>query len=245
MKKINKIALLLFMLLWQINIFSQFYDLPIQNQKDYKILNRKVQRAFKCSRLFSKKDTTLRLFATFRLHTTNTISKEEYADGAFLKKLTYYYREYNDKDKDHFIEPKRMVAGNFSVVSREKAVAIFDYPYGRFISDEKFYELRIKGFNGNNSYKEYCENRKNLSSIFPHSKELLKYIWDKGNLFIFQLAEKHYDTYFIINEQLEIFVFFNETGEFSNYKYNVLPIKEFIDRYWDRFSKEQGGMLTD
>jgi hypothetical protein len=241
MLKINKIALLLFMLIGQINVFPQFYDLHIQNQKDYKILNRKVQRSFKCSRLFSRKDTTLKLFVTFRLHTTGTISKEEYTDGSFLEKLTYYYRDYNDKNKDYFIEPKRMVAGNFSVVSKEKAVAIFYYPYGRFVSDKKFYELELKGSNGNNSYAEYCENRKNQSSKFPHSKELLNYIWDKGNLFIFRMEEKHYDTYFIINEQLEIFVFFKESDE----QYKVLPIKEFIDKYWDRFFKEKGGMLTD
>ena len=66
--------------------------------------------------------------------------------------------------------------------------------------------------------------------------KLRKYMWDKGKFFIFRIPEVNHDVFFIINEQLEIFVFFKESDNF----YNVLPIGEFIDKYWDRFSKEKG-----
>jgi hypothetical protein len=105
------------------------------------------------------------------------------------------------------------------------------------------YEKTLKNLYQNKSYEEYCEIRKSISIpgySSAYSNEFRNYIWNKGNLFIFQLEKKRYDTFFIINEQLEIFVFFQE----SDGHYNVLPIKEFIDKHWERFSKEYWAPLT-
>jgi len=86
--------------------------------------------------------------------------------------------------------------------------------------------------------EEFREIRKNYSNNFFGSfLELKNYMWDKGNFFIFRLYEKKYDFFFIINEQLEIFVFFSE--------HYVLPIEDFIDKHWERFSKGNGGWLMD
>ncbi len=60
-------------------------------------------------------------------------------------------------------------------------------------------------------------------------------MWDKGNFFIFRLYEKKHDVFFIINEQLEIFVFY---GSY------VFPIKEFMDKNWEQFSKAEGMWLN-
>jgi len=248
MKKINKIVLLLFMLLWQIPVFSQFNDLPIQNQNDYNVFYKKIQRKYKCSKWFSKKETTLKLLAIFKLKAITPISKEEFTDGSFLKKLGYSYRTvYNQKlihNNRDFLQRKPIPIGYFSVQSKEKSMAIFPYEYMRFMEykkfDKKYYEKELKNmFYQNKSYEEYCEIRNNytITSISKARYNALKnYIWDKGNLFIFELEMKGYgylqiDTLFIVNDQLEIFVFLKESDEY----YVVLPIKEFIEKYWDRF----------
>jgi len=247
MLKFNKIISLLLLFTLQIQVFSQFSDLPIQNQKDYNVLIKKVQRKYKCSQWFSKKDT--RLIVIFKLQAVASISKEEFIDGSFLKKLEYTYAHnykfrFRARDLHPFLKP--IPFGRIGIYSKEKTVAIFPYDFMKFVQPQKFakkyYEKILKTSYGNISYEEYCEIHESITSIFKtEQKALRNYIWDKGNLFIFQLRE--YDTYFIINEQLEIFVFFNESDE--GYRYKVLPIKEFIDKYWDRFSKEIGGMLTD
>jgi hypothetical protein len=60
------------------------------------------------------------------------------------------------------------------------------------------------------------------------------------------------NTFFIVNGQLEVFVLFNELDglckmfpkDEPDEHYKVLPIKEFIDKYWERFSKKNGSRLT-
>ena len=84
MIKINKITLLLLLLFFQMQVFSQYFDLHIQNQKDYTVLIKKIQRKYKCSQWFSKKDTALKLIAIFNLRALDSISKEEFIDGSFL-----------------------------------------------------------------------------------------------------------------------------------------------------------------
>jgi len=245
--KINKTTLLLLLLFLQIQVFSQFADLPIQNQKDYNVLNKKIQRKYKCSQWFSKKDTSLKLIAVFKLHAIASISKEEFIDGSFLKKLEYsYIPEYKHKfkDRDFRLPQKPIPVGNFRVSSKEKTVAVFSYEYMKFMEfkkiDKEYYEKFFKkSFYENKPYEEYCEIRKS-NTITSNSKAkfdaLLNYIWDKGNLFIFQLEKTRYDTYFIINEQLDIFVFFKDPNGY----YTVLTIKEFVGKYWERFSQEEG-----
>jgi len=247
MQKIIKPALLLFLLLWQFNAFSQFSDLPIQNQKDYNMLIKKIQRKYRCSKWFSKKDT--RLIPIFELRAIVPISKEEFSESTFLNKLEYVYAhsyKFKFKDRDFILPQKPIPFGNIRIFSKEKVLAIFPYQYMKFVEfkkfDKKYYEKILKEpFYENKSYEEYREIRKTLpgnsSAYFP---KLLNYIWDKGNLFIFQIKHSYYDTYFLINKQLEIFVFFCE----SDGCYNVLPIKEFIDNHWKRFSEEEGKWIT-
>jgi len=243
MFKTHKITLWLLLFFLQIQVFAQFADLPIQEYKryykgniilNYKVLERKIQRAYKHSSLFSSKDTTLKLLVYFRLYTNDPISKEEYLDGTFLKKLHYSNIRYRGKIRRWTI-PKSIVRGEIYVYSKEEVVAFFSYSYKRFISPQEFYEIHKKTINpafNINSYEEWIEYRKNSwwNNTFVN---LVNYIWDKGKLFIFQLAGIGIDTYFIINEQLEISVFFEESDE----QYNVLPIKEFVEKHWDRFSK--------
>jgi len=249
MTKINKIVSLLLLMSLQISAFSQYANLPIQNQKDYNVLIKKIQRKYKCSQWFSKKDT--RLIVIFKLQAVAPISKKEFIDGSFLKKLEYtcahnYKYRFRARDLHPFLKP--IPFGRIGIYSKEKVVAIFPYEYMKFVEfkkfDKKYYEKILKErFYQNKSYEEYCEIRKSTTStIKARSDALRNYIWDKGKLFIFQLEENQYDNYFIINEQLEIFVFFNESDE--GYSYKVLPIKEFMDKYWDRFSKKNGSRLT-
>lgn len=78
----------------------------------------------------------------------------------------------------------------------------------------------------------------------------MKHFWNQKNLFIFSGTPILIDpnTYFIVNEQSEIFVLFNEIdgpcewyrSDYPDGHYKVLPIKEFIDKYWDRFPRKMG-----
>jgi hypothetical protein len=250
--KTNKIALLLLLLFLQIPIFSQFSDLPIQNQSDYNLLNKVIQRKYKCSQWFSKKDTTLKLITIFNTQAIAPISKEEFIDGSFLKKLEYseisvYKQKLINNNRD-FHRHKPIPKGYISVHSKEKTVAVFPYEYMKFMKpkkfDKKYYEKQLKKmFYENKSYEEYCEIRNNytITNILKARSDALRnYIWDKGNIFIFQLEKKRDDIYFIINEQLDIFVFFKEFDT----QYDVLPVREFIDKHWDWFSKEEGIWLN-
>jgi hypothetical protein len=241
--KINKIAFFLLLLFLQIQIFSQFADLPIQNQKDYKLLNEEIQKVFKNSKCFSYMDTTLRLFTVFNLRTTDTITKEEYIDGSFLKKLRYYYfYDYKNRNKS-FTPPKdSIVVAYIAVYATDKHfIANFSYDYKRFFNRRKSKEydkydiILWKKLCAKS--REECEEISiyNTTSSFGFYHEWRKYMWDKGNFFIFRVPEKKHNVYFIINEQLEIFVFY------GSYEF---PIKEFMDKHWEQFSKEEGMWLN-
>jgi hypothetical protein len=260
MKKLNKIILLLFILLWKINVFSQFSDLPIQNQKGYKLLDEEIQKSFRNSKSFSYKDTSLRLFMVFNLHTIDTITKEEYTDGSFLKKLKYEY-VYDNKNKNKSYDPPKdsIVYAGITVYS-SKINSIADYPfdymfiagfsYGhmRFynskeiskIEKRKYIRGLLRGRKANLKSREelYNINRLRINSFYGSSppNEIRKYMWYKGNFFIFRMPDVKINVFFIINEQLKIFVFFNEPDKDETY--NILPLKEFIDKHWDCFSNE-------
>ena len=256
MKKINTITLLLFLLIWQINAFSQFYDLPIQNQKDYRWLDEEIQKTYKKSKSFSHKDTSLRLFMVFNLHPVNTITKEEYTDGSFLTKLRYdYVYDYKNKNKSSALPKDSIVYANITVYSSEKNfVANFSYGHMRFFNRQEmssyfkrqniklFFNYRRDKRRTSKKAPEVCYNINKLritdSWGSDTHQELRKYMWNKGNFFIFTMPEKKLDVCFIINEQLEVFVFFKEPYKYETY--NVLPIREFINKHWERFAKEDG-----
>jgi hypothetical protein len=272
MKKMQKVFLSLLMLVLQINLFSQFYDLPIQYQKDYIWFDKEIQKSFKDSKSFSHKDTSLRLFTVFYLHPIDTITKEEYTNGSFLKKLRYgYVLDYKNKNKSSVLPKDSIVYANITVYS-SKTNSLTDYLFDYvFIASFSYRHMRFFNIQETSKYikhqdvKRFLNYRRDKRRISkkPNEEfsdinrqinwlrindrwggsathqELRKYMWDKGNFFIFKVPEIKNNVLFIINEQLEIFVFFNEANEYDNYK--VLPIKEFIDKHWDCFSHKESG----
>ncbi|MCL1968351.1 MAG: hypothetical protein FWF65_02115 [Bacteroidetes bacterium] len=253
-------------MIWQINVFSQFYDLPIRNQENYKLFYEEIQKSFRNSKSFSNKDTSLRLLMVFNLHPIDTITKEEYTDGSFLKKLKYDYVYNKSKNKSFkFLKDSMVYAININVYSRKTNsnvdyfIANFSYGHMRFFNNQEksdyFKRQHIKMFlnyrrdkrRASKKPPEVCTdiNRIRLSDIWGGSDTHLKlreYVWDKGNFFIFRVPDKKLDVFFIINEQLEIFVFFNNPYEYEHEQ--ILPIKEFIDKYWDCFSNEHEFWFT-
>jgi len=238
MRIIHKTTLWLLLFFLQIQVFSQFANFPIQYFKryhnghvflNYKVFERKINRAFKLSKCFSNKDTTLRLLVIHNLYTNDFITKKEYADGSFLKKLNYNAWPYRTKGKVKRILPKVMVSSRSTVNTKEAVVAFFSYNNGRFMCDEKYLKFNPPYYSrGMPDSSDYT-----LRSI-QYYNEFMNYIWDKGNLFIFQESNSPLNTCYIINKQLEISVFFEE----SDGQYIVLPIKEFVEEHWDRFSKK-------
>jgi len=244
--KINKIALLLFLFFLQFPVFSQFADLPIQYYKryhnghvflNYKVFERKINKSFKHSKCFSNKDTTLRLLVIHNLYANDYITKKEYSDGSFLKKLHFHAWPYRTKGKVKRILPKVMVSSRATVNSKEGVVAFFSYYSGRFDCDEEY----LRKWKPINYFVKMTDTTDYFLLSIQYNNEFMKYIWDKGNLFVFQESNSPSNTCYIINKQLEIYVFFEE----SDGQYNVLPIKEFVEKYWDRFSKKKGVGCTN
>jgi hypothetical protein len=52
--------------------------------------------------------------------------------------------------------------------------------------------------------------------------------------------EYPYRPYFIVNEQLEINVFYQKNDN----NYEIVPIKEFLDRNWDELNRRRGSKLV-
>jgi len=70
-----------------------------------------------------------------------------------------------------------------------------------------------------------------------HRADLANLIWDMKNPFVFRMLEKQTgEFYFIVNEQLEINVFYYDKDDKV---YKFIAMQEFIDNYWWRFSNEQ------
>jgi hypothetical protein len=91
MHRIHKSLLFTLITILPLLCYSQYYDLPILNQKDIKSLDKHIIASLSKCRCYTKKT---KWFTFFVLTSTDTISKEEYADGSFLKKLKheYYYQ---------------------------------------------------------------------------------------------------------------------------------------------------------
>jgi len=221
MLKIIKHILLIFTLILPLLTFSQNPALQILNQKEIDVLNQQLQKSLKKCHCFSKKDS-VRLFTFFTLFAVDTISKEEYEAGSFLSKLTHQYgylynNHPNISEKDSIIS-----AYHFTFSKKRGIMATFSDHDNRFI-------CRIKGAPESYYTKLYTE--------------LIKRIWDKENLFVFQMIEKKSGSYFfIVNEQFEISVFYYDSNDEN---YTMLSIKEFIDRNWEKFDKASSGIFIE
>jgi len=212
------------MLVLPLFAFPQNPALQTLNQNDINVLNYKMQKSLKKCKCYSKKDS-VQLFTFFTLFAMDTISKEEYEDGSFLSKLThkygYFYKNNpNISYSDYHKKDSLIAAYHFIFSKKRNIIATFSGHDNRFI----------------------CRKKGKESFYTKLYTELIKSIWDMENLFVFQMIEKrsgHY--FFIVNEQLEISVFHYDS---NNKNYKILPIKEFIDKNWEKFYKANSGVLV-
>lgn len=213
------------MLVLPLFVFSQNPALQILNQNDIDALDSKMQNSLKRCHCFSKKDS-IRLFTFFTLFAMDTISKEEYEDGSFLNKLThgynYFYINHPYVTESNYLKKDSVLCCSYHFIFSKKRdlIATFSEHDNRFICRKK----------GHDSF---------YSKLYT---ELIRCIWDKENIFVFQMIEKRSGFYFfIVNEQLEISVC---CYDFNNKKYTILPVKEFIDKNWEEFYKANSGVLV-
>jgi hypothetical protein len=140
----------------------------------------------------------------------DTISKNELVDGSFLQKLNPTYVAYR---KGRGYPPRKytdslLFATTFIYSSEKKVTAIFkDHRTHR----PKCSFVSIKD-------KNYIRP--------PYYDALVKHIWDKKNLLVFQIHIGDGSTYFLVNEQSVISVFY-EDGKDGNIK--VVSVKEYLD----------------
>jgi len=240
-------------------VFSQYSDLPIKNQKNIEVLNNELQRKLEKYKGYSNKDS-VKLFTFFELRPTDSIFKEDFLDGTFLKKLKHdlahygyeiftpdslqwFWKEYHKLPRAMGDSLYRKYHTFFIPINRDTLLKAHSFIYSKKKKDMAHYDYFKRRFlNTRKALKKEFTHR-SVTNRFPYFEELMKYVWDKESLFVFRMMVKKTDTFFIINEQLEFFVFFQEhDGDYNFLKpdghYVVLPIKEFIDKYWDRFSKE-------
>jgi len=218
MQKIVKHIFLIFILILPLFVFSQYSVLPISTQKEINRLNEIINKSLRKHKTFSSSDTAVQLFTFFRFRIMDTISKNELVDGSFLQKLNPTYVAYR---KGRGYLPKKytdslLSATTFIYSSEKKVIAIFT---------------------------NHCTHRPKCSFVSIEDKNyirpsyydaLVKHIWSQKNLLVFNMHIANICTYFIVNEQLEISVFLEE----SDGQYNVLSIKEFVEKHWDRFYKK-------
>ena len=64
-----------------------------------------------------------------------------------------------------------------------------------------------------------------------NENEIIEYLWDKKNVYIFNISLSYFSTHFLVTESKEVFVIYSEGG-----KYQIYTIKEFVDNHWDELS---------
>jgi hypothetical protein len=152
-------------------------------------------------------EDSLKLITFYQLNTWDTISSEEFGNGYFLKKLSHFYCQYRSKKKPW------LCVDSYICSSDKKVIAIFDNI-------------------------DCCFEYLGILYALPSFYDFIEYIWDKPNHFVFRMASiTNFSTFFMVNEQFEISVFYEE----SNRRYNVLPLKEYVDQNWKRLS--EGSMI--
>ena len=228
MLKIIKHIFLIFILIMPLFVFSQYSVLPISTQKEINRLNEIINKSLRKYKAFSNKDTTVQLFTFFQFRIMDTISKNELVDGSFLQKLNPLYVCYR---KGRSYPPKKytdslLSATTFIYSSEKKVTAIFkDHrthkPKCSFVSIED----------------------KNFGRP-PYYDALVKHIWDKKNILVFFGVDilRDISTFFIVNEQLEILVFY-ENRKNGNYK--VVPIREYLDEIGIDYLNARGGRIRN
>jgi len=229
----KKIVLPILIVVLPLLVFSQNPTLQILNQKEIDVLNEQLQKSLKKCKCYSKKDT-IQMFTVFRLFSKDTISKEEFIDGSFLRRLThefwfYYKNQPNISYSNYHKKDSTLFASHFIFSSKGKLIAT---------SPEYIRRSNYRYLVPNLSRRFICSKKQDTS----HFAELLKYVWGKEDVFIFRINEyvHPFYPYFIVNEQLEINVFYKTNSN----NYEIVPIKEFIDNHWDIFSENRNIKLT-
>lgn len=124
-------VLLLFLFLFSAGLaYSQNSALLVISQEDWDTYHRKVQKEFMKSECYSA-DKRYRILPCFGVYTVGKISKTDFYDSAFLKKLkpNYYYAE-NKR--------KKILWSNTSILDEEKnKIASFDYRFGCLEAKDK------------------------------------------------------------------------------------------------------------
>ena len=230
---------MIFILILPFFAFSQYALLPESTQKEVHKLNEIINKALKKYKTYSIEDTTAQLFIFYRFRIMDSISKNELLDGSFLQKLIPTYT---------LSRPRRPKGRRFPV--KEYKDTLLSATISIYYSDEKEIAL-LNLFNYRKGFVRYKNENYYRPQIYD---ELVKHFWNKKNLFIFSGTPILGDcnTYFIVDEQLEVFVLFNELDgvckmfpkDKPDENFKVLPIHEFIDKYWNRFSKKNGNRLT-
>jgi hypothetical protein len=235
MNKLQKIVFLILLFVLPLFVFSQKSALQILNHKEIDVLNEQLQKSLKKCKCYSRKDS-IQLFTFFTLFLKDTISKEEFINGSFLQNLKHdywhYYKNHPNIAWSNFHKKDSIIYAFHFISSGEKYIAGFA-EYTRRVNSRFIVP--------NQSRRFICNPKRYVNKRYV-AEELLKYIWDKENLFIFKIKEYEYPycPYFIVTEQLEINVFYKK--DINNYE--IVPIKEFMDRNWDEFSKHKGAKLV-
>jgi len=219
MQKIIKLSLLLFLLLWQFNAFSQYSGLPTSTQNKINRLNNKINRSFRKFNAFSQKDTSAQPFIFFQFGTMVAISKEELVDGSFLRRFkssSYYYYDRNGKRKKYpysFFN----VFDAFIYSSKEKVIATFFDRRFESIKDENYQRL-------------------------PCFDALVEHIWYQKNLLVFNMHIANVCTYFIVDEQSEISVFYEDRKDGI---FKVVSVSEYLDAVGIDYLNARGARIRE
>jgi len=229
MLKIIKTALLLFMLLWQINVFSQYSRLPTSIQKEINRLNEKINQSLSRYSAYSLEDTTVQLFTFFEFRIKDSISKNELINGSFLQKLNPIYFGYRKGRCRHYPFEKYidslLDAKTFIYSSEEKIIAMFNYHRK---GKRRYYFTSI-------------DNENFIYSRPPCFDALVEYIWNKKNLLVFWMhIGDGICTHFIVNEQSEVSVFYEDR---KNGNYKVVPVSEYLDEIGIDYLNARGGRI--
>ena len=148
-------------------------------------------------------------------------------DGSFLQKLKpiYHYYSKGCRYPTKKITDSLLLAETFIYSSEKKVIAMFKY---HRMCRKKYY---FAGMENKWYSRPMCFDA------------LVKYIWDKKNLLVFKIMLMENNcTYFIINEQLEIAVFYEDK---RNGNYYVVPVSEYLDKVGIDYLNARGARIKN
>jgi len=208
MHRIHKTVFLTSLLTLPLLVFSQYSNLPTSTQNKIHRLNNKIDRSFRKFNAISKKDTTVKSFVFFYFNTMDTISKEELVDGSFLRRFKHSYYYYDDRNG-----------------KRKK------YPYSYFCVFQEFIYSSKEKVIATTWDKRFVSTRNEHFHRLPCFDVLVEHIWNQKNLLVFNMhIANSICTYFIVNEQSEISVFYEERiNGLPSGNYKVASMSEYLD----------------